>query len=72
MFVISVMVRLGELDTRTDTDCATGDPTLCTQTQDFNIEKIIPHVNYDEPKYSNDIALVRLVRAANTSKFIQI
>ena len=28
--------------------------------QDFEIEKIIVHPNYNNPRYSNDIALIRL------------
>ncbi|XP_059611758.1 serine protease easter-like [Phlebotomus argentipes] len=61
-----VMVRLGELDTRSDIDC---DPqtSRCTQAQDFEIERIIPHSGYDSPKYANDIALIRLRRRTNSS-----
>lgn len=61
-----VQIRLGELDTRTEADCTT-DQSRCTESQDFNIEKIIPHVMYDTPKYANDIALVRLMSSTNPS-----
>lgn len=27
--------------------------------QDFDIESIISHPNYDQPKYANDIALIK-------------
>ncbi|GAB0097788.1 CLIP domain-containing serine protease [Sergentomyia squamirostris] len=61
-----VMVRLGELDTRSDLDCD-AQSTQCTQAQDFEIDKIIPHSMYDSPKYANDIALIRLRRRTNSS-----
>lgn len=62
------MIRLGELDTRNPISC-TADNSQCTQTQDFEIEKIVAHPLYDTPKYSNDIALIKLRRSSNeTSK----
>ncbi|XP_055679603.1 phenoloxidase-activating factor 3 [Lutzomyia longipalpis] len=61
-----VMVRLGELDTRSDIDC-NAEQTRCTEAQDFEIERIIPHSMYDTPKYANDIALIRLRRRTNSS-----
>uniref|UniRef100_A0A1B0DFB5 Uncharacterized protein n=1 Tax=Phlebotomus papatasi TaxID=29031 RepID=A0A1B0DFB5_PHLPP len=61
-----VMVRLGELDTRSDIDC--DSQTRCSQAQDFEIERIIPHSMYDTPKYANDIALIRLRRRTNSCK----
>lgn len=61
------MVRLGELDARTERDCST-DGTNCTEAQDFEIEKITAHSMYDTPKYGNDIALIRLKRTTNSSK----
>lgn len=60
------MVRLGELDTRSDIDC--DSQTRCSQAQDFEIERIIPHSMYDTPKYANDIALIRLRRRTNSCK----
>lgn len=62
------MVRLGELDIRTDRDCNSGDSTSCTEAQDFEIDRIIAHSMYDLPKYANDIALIRLKRMTNSSK----
>lgn len=61
------MVRLGELDVRTERDC-NGDSSSCTEAQDFEIDRIVAHSMYDIPKYANDIALIRLKRMTNSSK----
>lgn len=67
-FIFRVLVRLGELDSRTDNICASG-AAACTEPQDFQIDSIIHHNGYDTPKYANDIALIRLHRTINSSKF---
>lgn len=68
-----VFVRLGELDTKTNS-CDNGG--ICAEPQDYSIESIVHHSNYDTPKYANDIAIIRLQKAVNlgmlTSKFIRI
>lgn len=63
----SVLVRLGELDATAENVCADGRAD-CNEIQDYIIENIIHHSGYDTPKYSNDIALIRLSRA--TSEFV--
>lgn len=60
---------MGELDARTDVDC-NADKKQCTESQDFEIEKIIAHNMYDTPKYANDIALIRLSRTINSPDII--
>ncbi|KAJ6637212.1 Phenoloxidase-activating factor 3 [Pseudolycoriella hygida] len=62
-----VLVRLGELDSKSSNICSTSGNTLCSESQDFEIENIVHHPNYDIPKYSNDIALIRLNRQSNAS-----
>jgi gram-positive specific serine protease len=58
------MVRLGELDSRSDSDC-NADQSVCNPpVQDFEIERVIAHAMYDTPKYANDIALIRLRQSA--------
>lgn len=49
-----ILIRLGELDTNCDGN-------ECDEPQDFRIQQIIHHENYDKPKYANDVALVRLI-----------
>ena len=59
----SSKVRVGEHDTKHDgPDCRTGMVKLCNSgVQDFDIEKVIVHENYNHPKlYRNDIALIKL------------
>ncbi|XP_012265988.2 uncharacterized protein LOC105691829 [Athalia rosae] len=51
-------IRLGEHNTETNPDCEggyCGDPV-----QDVAPERVIVHKGYDNPRFSNDIALVRL------------
>lgn len=50
-------VRLGETKT--------GDAG-----QDFAIEEVTPHPNYDTPKFANDVALIRLARVAELCMFL--
>ncbi len=63
-----ILVRLGELDEKTSNICSTSGNTLCTESQDFEIESVVYHPEYDNPKYANDIALIRLRRKSNSSK----
>lgn len=67
-----VLVRLGELDANTNNICSTSGNTLCTESQDFEIDSMVHHPSYDNPKYSNDIALIRLRRQSNSSKLALI
>ncbi|XP_058812983.1 CLIP domain-containing serine protease B9 [Topomyia yanbarensis] len=56
-----VSVRLGDLECNAVTD------SRCrNRYQDFAIERLIPHENYDSPKYANDIALVKLQQTTET------
>lgn len=66
LWICSVWVRLGELDTRTNL-CSDGQ-TICSEPQDLEIESIVHHPSYDLPKYANDIALIRLRRPYNSSE----
>lgn len=66
LFTQRLYVRLGELDVHRN--LCDKNHALCTEPQDFEIESIIHHDAYDSPKYSHDIALIRLRVAANSSK----
>ncbi|XP_011629948.1 CLIP domain-containing serine protease 2-like [Pogonomyrmex barbatus] len=51
-------IRLGEHNTLTDPDCEQG---YCAESvQDFLPESIIVHKDYNNPRYKNDIAMIRL------------
>lgn len=62
-----VGVRLGEYDTSTEIDCTIiGKEELCAPpVQDISIEEAIHHPDYDSPRFSNDVAVIRLSRPAN-------
>lgn len=63
------MVRLGEVDEEKENEC--NDDGFCLQEEDFEIEKIIVHPNYNNPRYANDIALIRLKQStAASSEFL--
>lgn len=66
LLLCRIYVRLGELDARTNL-CDNG-RSLCSEPQDFEIESVVFHEQYDSPKYANDIALIRLRRSTNSSK----
>ncbi|XP_062557098.1 CLIP domain-containing serine protease B9 [Armigeres subalbatus] len=53
-----VNVRLGDLECNSVTDNRCN-----SRFQDFAIERLMPHQNYDTPKYANDIAVVKLQQA---------
>jgi hypothetical protein len=56
-------IRLGEYDVQTNPDCDPDNPDDCNPpVQDIEVEKLIPHEQYNNPRYSNDIGLVRLAR----------
>lgn len=59
---------MGEYDIDTEIDCQTvDDETFCSEpVQDIPVETINFHPSYDRPKWTNDIAVIRLSRAANT------
>lgn len=64
-------VRLGEHDLTTDPDCRQVDRNLreCNPSyQDVPIAELIPHADYNTPRYANDIALVRLARAPDMTQ----
>lgn len=55
-----VAVRLGEFDKRTDPDC--NDDECNPPIQDIAVANLIAHPKYNQPRYSNDIGLVKLSR----------
>lgn len=64
----AIAIRLGEYDLRTNPDCSPKDFDDCNPpVQDIEIEKLIPHAQYNQPRYSNDIGLVRLAREPEMS-----
>lgn len=64
--IFRVFVRLGELDSSRANLCD-NNRDLCTEPQDYEIESIVHHPNYDMPKYANDVALIRLRQTTNSS-----
>ena len=66
-----VGVRLGEHDRSSDVDCVKIDENQnqCNPpVQDINIEKLIPHPNYNTPRYANDGGLIRLAESPDMTK----
>jgi hypothetical protein len=67
------MVRLGEFDTEQNPDCETdllsGEQNCAPLPQDFGVQRIIIHPEYEARSSSrfNDIGLVRLDREAQFS-----
>lgn len=66
-------VRLGEYDLNKDIDCQDDIdedvPNQCNPLpQDIPVDKLIPHPEYDTPKFANDIGLIRLKYAPNMSR----
>jgi Trypsin len=59
------MIRLGEVDANQENEC--NDDGFCLQEEDFEVEKIIVHPNYNQPRYANDIALLRLKQSTGSS-----
>jgi Trypsin/Regulatory CLIP domain of proteinases len=70
-----IAVRLGEYDRTTDPDCRPVDDDdeqsqqECNPpVQDISIDKLLPHPNYNTPRYANDIGLVRLTQKPDMSQ----
>lgn len=66
-----VAVRLGEHDRSTDVDCVEVDEKqkICNPPiQDISIEKLIPHQQYNQPRYANDIGVIRLAETPDMTK----
>jgi len=63
------MVRLGEFDAEQENECDEGG---CAQEEDFEIERIIVHPNYNNPRYANDIALIRLKQSTVSSSKLSV
>lgn len=68
-------IRLGEFDRTTDPDCRPVDEyddeseQECNPpVQDISIDKLLPHPNYNTPRYANDIGLVRLTQKPDMSQ----
>ncbi|XP_063697740.1 serine protease grass-like isoform X2 [Culicoides brevitarsis] len=57
-----VSVRLGEYDVNKNVDCEVtdGEEICAPPVQDIPIERIIPHPGFNQPRWANDIALLRL------------
>lgn len=54
---------LGEQNTVTDPDCVDG---VCNdEKQEILVDKVVVHKQYNNPRWANDIALVRLSQDAN-------
>lgn len=61
-----VGVRLGEHDTSKSPDCEifNGEEYCLPLVQDFGIEEVRFHQKYNNPRYANDVAVIRLNRDA--------
>ncbi|CAL8071617.1 unnamed protein product [Orchesella dallaii] len=68
------VVRLEEYDQRTTQDCEkveSGSKVCAPPVQDMEIDKIIPHEDYDKRKSrENDIVLIRLKKHAALGQFV--
>lgn len=62
---LRALIRLGDVDAEQENEC--NDDGFCLQEEDFEIEKIIVHPNYNNPRYANDIALIRLKQSTASS-----
>jgi hypothetical protein len=62
---------LGDTDTTREGEC-NEDGTFCAEEKDLSIEQVIVHPNYNNPRYANDIALIRLKESTESfSKILQ-
>lgn len=59
-------MRLGDVDVEQENEC--NDDGFCVKEEDFQIEKTIVHPNYNNPRYQNDIALVKLFQSTTSSR----
>ncbi|GJQ74217.1 CLIPB9 [Trypoxylus dichotomus] len=66
-------VRLGEWKTDADPDCFGGGAfKICAEKpQDFGIEQVISHPDYDTKNRYHDIALIRMNGTARFSKYVR-
>lgn len=67
-------VRLGEWDTSNDNDCDSSfvDEVVCsTKPIDVLVESAIAHPEYDNESRENDIALIRLAKDVEFTKFVR-
>lgn len=66
-----VSVRLGEYDVSQEVDCqVTNKEKVCAPpVQDIRVERIIPHPGFNNPRWANDIALLRLAAEPDFSEF---
>lgn len=72
--MILTKVRLGEWDLTTDEDCDHSflNEVVCADPHvDVNIEKSIPHNDYNPKEKTNDIALLRLEKKVVFNDFIK-
>lgn len=66
-----VSVRLGEYDVEQTIDCQiiSGEEVCAPPVQDIPIERTIPHPGFNNPRWANDIAILRLQTEADFSAF---
>ncbi|XP_065073005.1 serine protease grass-like isoform X2 [Ochlerotatus camptorhynchus] len=64
-------VRLGEHNKKTEIDCEGFDGDCAGPVQDIKIEKLMIHPQYNKPKFSNDIGLIRLKSRAHFQDHIK-
>ncbi|XP_076066869.1 venom protease-like [Oratosquilla oratoria] len=67
------LVRMGEHTLSTEDDCKVlnnGNPKCSDPHEDYNIEKVIVHPNYESRTVANDIALIRLDRKVEFTVYI--
>ncbi|XP_052131239.1 CLIP domain-containing serine protease HP8-like isoform X2 [Frankliniella occidentalis] len=61
-------VRLGEWDTTTDPDCQNS--VCAPPVYDMDPESVIVHQDYNNPRFANDIALVKLAQKINFNGWV--
>ncbi|CRK90450.1 CLUMA_CG004144, isoform A [Clunio marinus] len=62
------LIRLGDVNAELENEC--DENGICAQEEDFEIERIIVHPEYNNPRYANDIALIRLKQSTASSNRI--
>ena len=66
-------VRVGEHDLDQATECSHDDPTICNNPQDIQIETVVFHQNYSQPKpFQNDIAVIKLSREVDITDTVSL
>lgn len=65
-------VRLGENDLSTAEDCDESNGISSPPVQDFTIDDIILHLEYNPHTFFNDIAMIRLNASANLNYGMKI